>query len=506
MGVVFQAGAATATANPTTGWTVVLGAGIQADDDVYVCVFSRSHTSANYPSVTDDDSGGNTWSLIGESSNHRNTVWHKKATSGTASKTVTVASAIDSSTGGYFYVRGAHLTAPNVDASGEINAAGDESHAGFTPSAADAMICAFIGVRDNIPGKLPVSIACTDPGALTDRFSEFSSGGNDCCATFACALQSGGPTATGTFTWAMTDEESVSVVWAIQPAAGGGGSPQTGSSGVSTSAWSALAGLAVLGGVIGTPSPSTAQWTTPVPIAVSAIVATPAPSVSQWVATQPTAVSGSVTATPAVSVLTWVTPAPVAIPSGVTASPAVSTSQWTTPAPTTVSGAVTGSPLPSISAWVAPDPTGNLGTFGIGAAAVSTWVAAVPSAVLGGAPQTGTASPGISTWAVPAPTALTSVTGTPGSPSVATWAVPAPSATTGATTGIAATSVHTWVTPQPIGNAQDPDTDLVLAVIQDLTAPRLAGVVEAEHAIAPTVTATPKYTPIDLSGSRYRGS
>lgn len=76
--------------NPTTSYTVVIPASTQADD---ILVLTNVHKADANGTVTDDDTGGNTWALIGPriaQGAASTAAWWKRATSGTASKTVTV--------------------------------------------------------------------------------------------------------------------------------------------------------------------------------------------------------------------------------------------------------------------------------------------------------------------------------------------------------------------------------------------------------------------------------
>lgn len=218
MAVAHRASAASGSTNPTTTFTVVLPSSVVAGDVCYVQVTSRDHTSGTaYPTVTDNDTGGNTWTRIAESTDRKATLWRKFATSGTASKTVTVAGCVGSSSGGVAVYSGADQTTPNTTPTVEDNASGNETHAEITPSVADAMIC--LGVFNTGNDNAVATEACTTPGALTERWEKLSTGGSDCACVHASALQSGGPTATGAFTWAQTDGTTKSIVWAVQPPA-----------------------------------------------------------------------------------------------------------------------------------------------------------------------------------------------------------------------------------------------------------------------------------------------
>jgi hypothetical protein len=79
------------TGNPTTSFTMVIDSGTLAND---VLLVTAIHKGTADPTVTDDDSGGNLWAKILEIDDGTRgySLWWKRATSGTASKTVTVGS------------------------------------------------------------------------------------------------------------------------------------------------------------------------------------------------------------------------------------------------------------------------------------------------------------------------------------------------------------------------------------------------------------------------------
>lgn len=207
--------------NPTTGGTGVIDAAVQAGDLLYVSLTSRDHLAATaYPTVTDNDTGGNTWTRFGESldGSRKLTVWRKRATSGTAGKTITIAGCVGSCAAVLKCFSGGDTGAtPETNIVAETNASANETHAGFTPTNADSMICAVIG---NVANDNAITgLTCTTPGAFTST-EKLSTGGSDCANQFGHALQSGGPTATGAINWTQaTDGISHSIVWAIAPAA-----------------------------------------------------------------------------------------------------------------------------------------------------------------------------------------------------------------------------------------------------------------------------------------------
>lgn len=218
MAAAHRASATFASTTGTTGGTITVPASVQTGDDLYVLVCSRDHTSGNsLPTCTDNDAGGNTWTLLGNTSDRKALLFWKKATGSTASKTVTIAGAIGSCTGGMSAFSGGAAGDPTTNLAFEDNASGNESHAGFTPANANSMVC--FGVLNATNDTLSVTVlACTNPGSLEpELWSRLSSGGSDCYAIFTARAQSGGPTATGDFTWSQTNSTTKSVAFAIKP-------------------------------------------------------------------------------------------------------------------------------------------------------------------------------------------------------------------------------------------------------------------------------------------------
>ena len=220
MTVAHRASAASVTTNPTTTFTITIPASVAADDILFVGVSSRNHTGATaYPAVVDNDTGGNTWALLGESAARTLTVWWKRATANTASKTITVSGCVDSAAGGVSAYSGGDTGAtPYANVTAETNASGDETHAGFTPANADSMVFLCLHTSNNNAFS---NQACTNPGTLAERYEQLSTGGNDCANSIASALQTGGPTATGNLTWSQVNASGASIVWTLKPATGG---------------------------------------------------------------------------------------------------------------------------------------------------------------------------------------------------------------------------------------------------------------------------------------------
>lgn len=217
MAVALRGAAVVPVGNPTTGFTVVIDAAVAANDLLFLALTSRDSTGAGTLAVTDNDTGGNAWAKIGNSTDHKATLWYKRATSATAGKTVTVANAVGSSTGVLKAFSGAATGAtPYTNIVVETNASADETHAGFTPTNANSMVCASVHNYANDNAVTSLSFATLGATTMTEKLS---TGGSDCATAFGHAIQSGGPTATGNLTWAQTDGTTYSIVWAVSPLA-----------------------------------------------------------------------------------------------------------------------------------------------------------------------------------------------------------------------------------------------------------------------------------------------
>jgi len=216
MAVAHRASAAMGSVLATTSGTIVIPASVQAGDALFIASVNGSGTGAL--SVTDDDSGGNTWTEIsqGTGSGGRGAIWWKRATSATASKTVTLSGATNSISAVLSAFSGAVASGNQFDPiTTEGNLSGNETHAGITPGLADSMICFAVCNVDN--DNAVSSQTCTNPGALTELIEHLCTGGTDTETSIAAALQSGGPTVTGTISWAQTNGVTITFAWAIPP-------------------------------------------------------------------------------------------------------------------------------------------------------------------------------------------------------------------------------------------------------------------------------------------------
>lgn len=215
MPLALRGAAAVPTGNPTTGFTVAVPSQVLANDLLFLLVASRDSVGAGTLAVTDDDAGGNAWAKIGNPADHKLTLWWKRATSATASKTVTVANAVGSSSGVLKCFSGGSLGAtPYANITVDTNASGNEVQTGFTPSQPNSMVCA--GVVNYANDNAVTSLNFATLGATTAT-EKLSTGGSDCGTIFGHALQSGNAAATGDLTWAQTDGTTYSIVWTIVP-------------------------------------------------------------------------------------------------------------------------------------------------------------------------------------------------------------------------------------------------------------------------------------------------
>lgn len=206
-----------ATGNPATTFTLTIPAATQANDVLILVFTSRNHTSTTaQPTVTDNDTGGNTWTRITNSTDRIAQIFWKRATSGTASKTVTVAGCVNSTSGVLSVFRGATLKAtPYSDLVLEANASGDTTHAGFTPTYSQSMTLFAVYNYNNDNSVSNVSQASL--GAMTLGAQSLSTAGSDCGTTLWYRVQTGAPQATGNITWTQTAGTTYSISLALFP-------------------------------------------------------------------------------------------------------------------------------------------------------------------------------------------------------------------------------------------------------------------------------------------------
>jgi hypothetical protein len=202
----------------TTGFTLVINSGVLAGDVLLLGITNRDAT-AN-PTVVDNDTGGNTWLrhvTQNATTNGSISVWWKRATSATASKTITVSGCTGSASGLVMPYRGCLATGtPIGTAAGEQNASGNETQVEITTSVADAYVCLFVGCTSNDTLN-PATFTATNPTVLTDRSEGISTGGSDCSLAHASARRTTAG-ATGALNWVQTDGTGASTAFELLPA------------------------------------------------------------------------------------------------------------------------------------------------------------------------------------------------------------------------------------------------------------------------------------------------
>lgn len=215
MAVAHRASLASASVNPTTTFTVVIPSGVLTNDILILSFTSRDHTSGTaLPSVTDNDTGGNAWATLRSSTDRKGHIYWKRATSATASKTITVAGCVGSCSGVLSAYSGCYTGGnPWTNQTLSINASGVETHSGFMADHRNSMIClsVFNYANDNTVS----ATAATNPATLNIRAQHLSTGGLDCGTVHASELQVG-IAATGNLTWAQANGTTYSIRFALR--------------------------------------------------------------------------------------------------------------------------------------------------------------------------------------------------------------------------------------------------------------------------------------------------
>jgi len=219
MAIAHRASATHNETDPTSDTTLTIPASVQADDILLVATKTiGSNPYAN--SVTDDDTGGNTWTQISEfpaSSSSVLGLWWKRATSGSAGKTVTIDMGTATSAASLISAFSGCLASgdPFENVTEESNATGDESMTGLTPSVNGAMILLIVGQRSN--DNAVSNQSSTDPGVLTEFAEALSTGGSDTGVAIAGAVQATA-NATGNLTWSQANGQTLSLGLNLMPA------------------------------------------------------------------------------------------------------------------------------------------------------------------------------------------------------------------------------------------------------------------------------------------------
>lgn len=202
------------TQNGTTSMTLTVPS-VNVDD--LIVVYGINRDSVTTPTVTDDDTGGNTYTRK-TTENNRVNIWYKRATSGTSAKTITISGTTGSVAGGLSVYRN---TPTSGDPFGsyvrESNSSGDESQAGLTPSEDNCMVIFVVGNRND--DNVVSSVSGASTGAFTQRVDSRSTGGSDCAIYVADQAQTTA-TATGTITWSQVDGGTDSLIISLRPNTG----------------------------------------------------------------------------------------------------------------------------------------------------------------------------------------------------------------------------------------------------------------------------------------------
>lgn len=213
--VSYVAGTPPVEANPTTGFTVIIPT-VEVGD---LLVLDFTHGADADGSVTDDDTGGETWTLKGGGAFFSSLgfirQYYKRATSATSGKTITVTGLSVSASGSLTVYRDAVATGDPFEAwTFEANGSGDETHASITTLTDGAMVCLVVAQIDNLA---VATQSTTSPGTLTERVEHLSLGGPDSAIAHASEMKATAG-ATGSLTWTQVNTSSGSIAFAIAAA------------------------------------------------------------------------------------------------------------------------------------------------------------------------------------------------------------------------------------------------------------------------------------------------
>lgn len=181
-------------------------------------LFCTNDGATTAPTVTDDDTGGNTWGRVDPSGNSGHSVWWKHATANTSGKTVTA----DGFTTACAVVLSAYTGAkvsgtPYENVNTEAQSAGEETIVGFTPSRDGCMIILAVTNRNGAFGCANQS--CTNPGVLTERAEVLNP---TICAVMTASNAQVEAAATGDITWTQTNSAHLTTVFNLITADAGG--------------------------------------------------------------------------------------------------------------------------------------------------------------------------------------------------------------------------------------------------------------------------------------------
>lgn len=201
-----------------TAFSLTIPSGTQTGDLLYLLMVSRDHTAGTgFPTCTDNDTGGNLWARYAASADRKLQVYAKIATSGTASKTVTVNGSVGSTTGGLSVFSGVNTAVGSIGMTGsavEAHISGAESATEWTDIGEIGTYVVFGLINaTNDTGIEVTNAAGTKAGDLEpELWSAISTGGNDCYSIFFGKMRTVNDLNNGTVTWSQTDSATITVV------------------------------------------------------------------------------------------------------------------------------------------------------------------------------------------------------------------------------------------------------------------------------------------------------
>lgn len=316
---------ATATSGAqTTGFTLVINSGVQAGDILLLGITNRDGTAD--PGVVDNDTGGNAWAKVtnqNAATNGAISVWWKRATATTASKTITVSGCTGSASGVVTPYRGSLAAGtPYGTPVPEANISGNETTAGISTTAAGSFVCLFVGCTSNDTLN-PTTYTATDPTTLTERGEGISTGGSDCSMSHASAERSAAG-ATGAISWAQTDGTGASIVFELkaEPVVATGTTSITQAANTS----SGTAAVSVAGSASVTQAANTATATAAVGVGASASLTQAADTATSSAAVTAAGATASASATQAADTMSGTASVSVGVSAAITQAANTATS------------------------------------------------------------------------------------------------------------------------------------------------------------------------------------
>jgi hypothetical protein len=223
-----------ATQTATTSLALTIPATVAAGD---ILVIDASTQDANGVTCTDNDTGGNTWTVKEHRANGTHTLsllW-KRATAGTASKVATIAGGTTNVCGILSVYRGCVASGDPIEAMlSEANASGNNTQAAITTLTDGAFVCVAASIADDRVYTVG-SADCTDPPTLTSRGSAINAAGAVDNSIFHASAEKTTAGSTGAFVWTWAANAlGASRAYALAPAALGGAFTITADSGAFT--------------------------------------------------------------------------------------------------------------------------------------------------------------------------------------------------------------------------------------------------------------------------------